>query len=162
MIALAKSVVENSLSFQSLPLACHHFDVIEIVHLEQNLVWFEFEKVRLSWQEDCQISCLKLESLIFLRACHYSMSKKFVWICQFLGKISTLISHLSNALKASQPILPYCIYPAMQWCNVMYQVTECGYPERAFLRKSQTQRVFLADLSAPISITVGSLSMFSI
>ena len=40
MIALAKSVV--------LFRACHHFDVIEIVHLEQNLVWFEFEKVQLS------------------------------------------------------------------------------------------------------------------
>ena len=48
--------------------ACHHFDVIEIVHLEQNLVWFEFEKVRLPWQEDCQISCLKSESLIFFES----------------------------------------------------------------------------------------------
>ena len=30
--------------------------------------------------------------------------------------------HGSNKMQISQPILPYCIYPAVQWCNVMYQV----------------------------------------
>ena len=88
----------------------------------------------------------------FLRACHHSMSKNFVWIYSFLGKMSTLISYLSNAMKASQPILPYCIYPAMLWCKVTYQVTDYGHPERVFFRKSQTFGVFSADLSAPILV----------
>ena len=98
----------------------------------------------------------------FLRACHHSVKKicldKYV---HTLPILSTLISYLSNTMKASQPILPYCIYPAMQWCNVMYQVPDYGNPE-SFFSKIPNFWVFFGQFISTHFGTVSSLSMFSI
>ena len=59
MIALARRLQNQLLEIKSLfflTRAYHHCDEIEIVHLEQNLVGIQFEKVCLPWQKDCKTS----------------------------------------------------------------------------------------------------------